>query len=305
MAFFLLVVMGGTAGIVGAAADADDAAIAIPVLGIAGTALAMFLGAFALPGLAAGYGLLKFKPWARILGIVLSALNLINIPLGTILGAYGLWVLLSQRHGTAVRRCSGCDVNEPLRRAFVPPTASKHSFCISPEHAGKWCACSRAGHGLAHIHAPVAELRSPHATPPGRALSCSGRTSRFPLEIWTKLARPRMRRRSRAGLSRSARDGTAAGWSRGRTDPLYRFSARRRLHVAADRAEKTRRVPVALAFVLACASVAMIAAASLGWRAVLQPPTPTALKTSLRGDVTLPADPVVDPEPSHPLRRPA
>jgi len=95
MAFFLLIVMGGTAGIVGAAADADDAAIAIPVLGIAGTALAMFLGAFALPGLAAGYGLLKFRPWARILGIVLSALNLINIPLGTILGAYGLWVLLS------------------------------------------------------------------------------------------------------------------------------------------------------------------------------------------------------------------
>src|SRR4051794_39845569 len=61
--------------------------------------------------------------------------------------------------------------------------------------------------------------------------------------------------------------------------------------VAVDRAKKTRRVPLALAFGLACASVAMIAAASLGWRAVLQPPTPTALKTSLRGDVTLPADP--------------
>jgi hypothetical protein len=95
MAFFLLVVMGGTAGIVGAAADAEDAAVAIPVLGIAGTALAMFLTAFALPGLVAGYGLLKFKPWARILAIVLSALNLINIPIGTVLGVYGLWVLLS------------------------------------------------------------------------------------------------------------------------------------------------------------------------------------------------------------------
>ena len=56
----------------------------------------VFLGAFALPGLAAGYGLLKFKPWARIVGIVLSALKLINVPLGTILGAYGLWVLLSK-----------------------------------------------------------------------------------------------------------------------------------------------------------------------------------------------------------------
>ncbi|MEN3339274.1 MAG: hypothetical protein V7647_2950 [Acidobacteriota bacterium] len=95
LAFFLLLVMGGTAGIVGAAADAEDAAIAIPVLGIAGTALAIFLVTFALPGLVTGYGLLNFKPWARILGIVLSALNLINIPFGTVLGAYGLWVLLS------------------------------------------------------------------------------------------------------------------------------------------------------------------------------------------------------------------
>jgi hypothetical protein len=43
-----------------------------------------------------GWGLLKFKPWARILGIVLCAINLINIPFGTILGAYGLWVLLNK-----------------------------------------------------------------------------------------------------------------------------------------------------------------------------------------------------------------
>lgn len=96
MALFLLLVMGGAAGIVGAAADPQDAAIAIPILGIAGSALAIFLGAFSLPGLVTGYGLLNYKPWARVLGIVLSALNLINIPVGTILGAYGLWVLLSK-----------------------------------------------------------------------------------------------------------------------------------------------------------------------------------------------------------------
>ncbi len=94
----------------------------------------------------------------------------------------------------------------------------------------------------------------------------------------------------------------------------------RTAHVGADRAEKTRRrhVPVEraateqvygnadrtertrhhlpVAFALAFASVAMIAAASLGWHAVLQPATPTPLKASLRGDVTLPADPVIDPE---------
>lgn len=95
-ALFLAVTLGGVAGIVGATAEPDDAAIAIPVLGFAGTALAGFLGLFSLPSLITGYGLLNFKPWARIVGIVLSAISLINIPIGTIIGAYGLWVLLSK-----------------------------------------------------------------------------------------------------------------------------------------------------------------------------------------------------------------
>jgi hypothetical protein len=95
-ALFLLMTMSGVAGIVGAAADPEDAAIAIPVLGIAGSALAAFLGLFALPSLITGYGLLNFKPWSRIVGIVLSAISLINIPFGTIIGVYGLWVLLSK-----------------------------------------------------------------------------------------------------------------------------------------------------------------------------------------------------------------
>ena len=95
-ALFLAVTLGGVAGIVGATAEPEDAAIAIPVLGFAGTALAGFLGIFSLPSLITGYGLMNFRPWARIVGIVLSAISLINIPIGTIVGAYGLWVLLSK-----------------------------------------------------------------------------------------------------------------------------------------------------------------------------------------------------------------
>jgi len=82
--------------IVGATAEPQDAAIAIPVLGLAGTALVSMLGIFALPSLITGYGLLYYKPWSRIVGIVLSAVSLINIPLGTVVGAYGLWVLLNK-----------------------------------------------------------------------------------------------------------------------------------------------------------------------------------------------------------------
>ncbi|MBI3696140.1 MAG: hypothetical protein HY238_15045, partial [Acidobacteria bacterium] len=49
-----------------------------------------------LPSLIAGIGLLKLRPWARILTIVLSAIDLIHVPFGTALGLYGLWALLSK-----------------------------------------------------------------------------------------------------------------------------------------------------------------------------------------------------------------
>jgi hypothetical protein len=95
-ALFLIVALGAATGVVGAAADPHDAAIALPVIGIAGSALAMFILMLSLPGIVTGIGLLKYKPWARILGIVLSAINLINFPIGTALGIYGLWVLLNR-----------------------------------------------------------------------------------------------------------------------------------------------------------------------------------------------------------------
>jgi hypothetical protein len=55
-----------------------------------------FIGLLSLPGLVVGIGLTKFRRWARLGGVVLSALNLLNFPLGSALGAYGLWVLLSK-----------------------------------------------------------------------------------------------------------------------------------------------------------------------------------------------------------------
>jgi len=94
-ALFVGLAFGTASGVVAANADAD-AAVALPIIGLAGTALTAFLLAISLPGLIAGIGMLSFKPWARIIGIVLSAINLINIPFGTILGIYGLWVLLNK-----------------------------------------------------------------------------------------------------------------------------------------------------------------------------------------------------------------
>lgn len=95
-ALVLALVVGTATGIVGAAADPQDAAIALPIIGMAGTALVIFLFAVSLPGLIAGVGLLKLQPWARILGIIVAILNLIHIPIGTIVGIYGLWVLFNK-----------------------------------------------------------------------------------------------------------------------------------------------------------------------------------------------------------------
>jgi hypothetical protein len=91
----IMAVFGGAIGVVGLGAEGEDAALALPLIGLTGSLLTLFLLAVSLPGLITGFGLLAFKPWARILGIVLSAINLVNIPLGTIFGVYGLWVLLS------------------------------------------------------------------------------------------------------------------------------------------------------------------------------------------------------------------
>ena len=96
-ALAILIVFGGMASVAGFAAGSEpDAWLAVPILGIVGSVLMLIALALSIPGIIGGWGLLKSKSWARILMIVLSALNLINIPIGTLLGIYGLWVLLSR-----------------------------------------------------------------------------------------------------------------------------------------------------------------------------------------------------------------
>ncbi len=44
----------------------------------------------------AGFGLLKYKSWARILAIILGIINLFAFPIGTALGIYTLWAMFNQ-----------------------------------------------------------------------------------------------------------------------------------------------------------------------------------------------------------------
>ena len=58
------------------------------------TVIFYFLLFLAIPSILGGIGLLKRKKWARILVLILGCLNLPNIPFGTILGIYTIWVLV-------------------------------------------------------------------------------------------------------------------------------------------------------------------------------------------------------------------
>ncbi len=68
--------------------------VAVTVLRILGIVLPVFLGTISILGLAGGIALLAYKGWARILTIVVSALGCFNIPIGTLVGVYSIWVLM-------------------------------------------------------------------------------------------------------------------------------------------------------------------------------------------------------------------
>ena len=89
LACMLVVILLG----VGRIADDADAA---RILGFIGIVAFFFLTVFALPGIVGGFGLMQNQEWARILVLVLSVLNLFNVPIGTMIGAYSIWVLLQE-----------------------------------------------------------------------------------------------------------------------------------------------------------------------------------------------------------------
>ena len=63
-------------------------------LPIVGTAVCAFLLITSIPEIIGGIGLLKRRPWARILILIVACMDLLWIPIGTIIGIYELWVLL-------------------------------------------------------------------------------------------------------------------------------------------------------------------------------------------------------------------
>ena len=101
-ALVILLVFGIPAGLV--VADGDpDAAATLSIFGVVGGFIFFLAAIFSVPALVAGIGLLKYREWARIWTIVASVLHLINIPFGTALAVYGLWVMFNDETVTLIK----------------------------------------------------------------------------------------------------------------------------------------------------------------------------------------------------------
>jgi hypothetical protein len=56
--------------------------------------LGFLVGLLSLLGIIGGIGLFTKSNWARILVLILSAIDLLNFPIGTAVGIYTIWVLV-------------------------------------------------------------------------------------------------------------------------------------------------------------------------------------------------------------------
>lgn len=59
--------------------------------------IAVVVLATAVCGFIAGWGLLQRESWARVIALVLAFISLFNVPFGTAIGVYTMWVLLPAR----------------------------------------------------------------------------------------------------------------------------------------------------------------------------------------------------------------
>jgi len=78
---------------IGGFVEDKDANFILPLIG---QIIAAFLFLISVPGVIAGIGLLKKKEWGRVLTLILSVIGLMNVPVGTAVGIYCIWVLVQE-----------------------------------------------------------------------------------------------------------------------------------------------------------------------------------------------------------------
>jgi len=68
--------------------------IPVAVLTTVMVSLSSIIAVVSLLSIIGGIALFSYRQWARILIIIMSAINCLNIPIGTAKGIYSIWVLL-------------------------------------------------------------------------------------------------------------------------------------------------------------------------------------------------------------------
>lgn len=64
------------------------------IIAFVGNTLSLIIFFISVLGVIGGAGLFSYKPWARILVMIVSAINCLNVPVGTAKGVYSIWVLM-------------------------------------------------------------------------------------------------------------------------------------------------------------------------------------------------------------------
>ncbi len=73
-----------------------DEPLAEEILSFLGGTISILIVFFASLGIIGGVGLFSYKPWARMLVMIVSAVNCVNFPIGTAKGVYSIWVLMQK-----------------------------------------------------------------------------------------------------------------------------------------------------------------------------------------------------------------
>lgn len=79
---------------------ASVVAVLMPGAKAYGVGMAAFLFLVGAIQFAAGWGVRAFRPWGRVVGIILSVIGLIGFPIGTLISAYILYLFLSKKGRT-------------------------------------------------------------------------------------------------------------------------------------------------------------------------------------------------------------
>ena len=126
----LLAVYGGPIGIY---ESTDD-----NVLGLLVSVSAVAHVLLGIPCIIGGLSLRKLQEWSRGMLIVTSALNIINVPVGSVLGGYGLWVLLAPEtdplftHEPATRITNKGVAQTKAGAGEISPAPKQNSTTIVP-----------------------------------------------------------------------------------------------------------------------------------------------------------------------------